>query len=76
MCRDDNFDRVIGILEASGVPFDKATKKSSIRHLGLDSLDMIELAMAIEEEFGLMISDETIDSWETVGDICITVGGH
>lgn len=37
--------------------------------LGTDSLDRVELVMAIEEEFGVEIPDEKIDAYRTVGDI-------
>ena len=36
--------------------------------LGLDSLDLFELAMAIEEEFGVEIPQEDLESIVTVGD--------
>lgn len=37
--------------------------------LGADSLDEVEIIMAIEEEFGLMIPDEEAETFKTVGDI-------
>ncbi|MGL5972246.1 MAG: acyl carrier protein [Oscillospiraceae bacterium] len=37
--------------------------------LGADSLDAVELNMALEEEFDIKISDEEIASLSTVGDI-------
>ena len=36
--------------------------------LGLDSLDLFELAMAIEEEFGVEIPQEELENVVTVGD--------
>ncbi len=36
--------------------------------LGLDSLDLFELAMAIEEEFGVEIPQEDLENVVTVGD--------
>lgn len=39
------------------------------RNLGLDSLDHIELGMALEEEFGIEITDEHLEEAETVGDL-------
>ncbi|MBC6420982.1 MAG: acyl carrier protein [Hormoscilla sp. SP5CHS1] len=35
--------------------------------LGADSLDTVELVMALEEEFGLEISDEVAETIDTVG---------
>jgi acyl carrier protein len=39
-----------------------------IEDLGADSLDIVELVMALEEEFGLDIPDEDADKMKTVGD--------
>jgi acyl carrier protein len=36
--------------------------------LGADSLDIVELVMALEEEFGIAIPDEDAESIKTVGD--------
>ena len=52
------------------VEVDKITKDSKIvEDLGADSLDMIEMLMAFEEEFGLSIPDEDAANLKTVGDI-------
>ena len=39
-----------------------------VEDLGADSLDIVELVMALEEEFGLEIPDEDADKMKTVGD--------
>ena len=45
------------------------TEETSFKDdLGLDSLDLFELAMAIEEEFGVEIPQEDLESIVTVGD--------
>lgn len=41
--------------------------------LGLDSLDMVELVMDVEERFDIDISDGDADHWRTVGDVVATV---
>ena len=43
------------------------TESSFIDDLGADSLDTVELVMALEEEFGVEISDEDADKIRTVG---------
>ena len=43
-------------------------ESSFVEDLGADSLDTVELVMALEEEFGLDIHDEDADKFKTVGD--------
>lgn len=45
-----------------------APEAKFIEDLGADSLDIVELVMALEEEFGLDIPDEEADKLKTVGD--------
>jgi acyl carrier protein len=40
-----------------------------ITGLGLELLDLIELTMALEEEFEILIPDEDAEKWNTVSDI-------
>ena len=44
--------------------------------LGADSLDAVELNMALEEEFGLTISDEALVNFVTVQDIVDYISGQ
>jgi acyl carrier protein len=39
-----------------------------IDDLGADSLDLVELVMALEESFGISIPDEEVENIRTVGD--------
>lgn len=41
--------------------------------LGADSLDGIELVMAVEEEFGVSLNDDELDGLLTVGDVVALV---
>ncbi len=43
---------------------------SLIDDIGADSLDVVELIMALEDEFGVKISDEDAAKLDTVGRIC------
>jgi len=45
-----------------------APEAKFIEDLGADSLDIVELVMALEEEFGVDIPDEDADKIKTVGD--------
>jgi acyl carrier protein len=62
--------RVIKIVsEQLGIAVDKITATSSfVEDLGADSLDTVELVMALEEEFDMEIPDESAEKIKTVGD--------
>lgn len=47
-----------------------------VNDLGADSLDMVELVMAIEEEFAIEIPDEDTDAWKTVDSVIGYVEGR
>ena len=57
------------VVEHLGVEDDKVTQEASfIDDLGADSLDIVELVMAFEEEFGVEIPDDAAENIATVGD--------
>jgi acyl carrier protein len=57
------------VSEQLGIEAGKITKESAfVEDLGADSLDTVELVMALEEEFDLEIPDETAEKIKTVGD--------
>lgn len=64
------FDRVKEIIvDQLGVDEDKVTLEASfVDDLGADSLDVVELVMALEEEFEIEIPDEDAEKIATVGD--------
>ncbi len=66
----DTADRVKKIVvEHLGVEAEKMTEDASfIDDLGADSLDIVELVMAFEEEFGVEIPDDAAEKISTVSD--------
>jgi acyl carrier protein len=58
------------IVEQLGVNADQVTADAKfIEDLGADSLDTVELIMALEEEFGLEVPDEEAEKLQSVGDV-------
>ncbi len=58
------------IIEQLGTAESAVTMEASfIDDLGADSLDIVELIMAIEEEFNIEIPDESAEKVVTVGDV-------
>ncbi|HAE20576.1 MAG: acyl carrier protein [Verrucomicrobiaceae bacterium TMED137] len=58
------------IVEQLSVTADQVTPESKmIEDLGADSLDAVELVMAVEEEFGIEVPDEEAEKLISVGDI-------
>ena len=64
------------VVEQLGVSEDQVTPEAKfIEDLGADSLDQVELVMALEEEFGSEIPDEDAEKLTTVGDAIKYVEG-
>ncbi len=58
------------VCEQLGVSDDEVTPEASfIDDLGADSLDIVELVMALEEEYEIEISDEDAEKIKTVQDV-------
>ncbi|HLJ61676.1 MAG TPA: acyl carrier protein [bacterium] len=72
------FDRVKAIVvEQLGVEAGEVTPQSKfVEDLGADSLDVVELVMALEEEFDLEIPDEDAEKIATVGEAVKYIESH
>ncbi len=57
-------------------PEEVTLEASFLEDLGADSLDLVELIMAMEEEFGLEISDEDAEKIQTVQDAVNYITEH
>ncbi len=65
------------IADQLGVGEDEIKPESSfIEDLGADSLDIVELVMAMEEEFEVEIPDEEAENIKTVGDAINYISTH
>ena len=64
-------DRIIEIIQDQlNIDGVEITEESSFKDdLGADSLDLFELIMAFEEEYGIEIPTDELESIETVGDV-------
>jgi acyl carrier protein len=73
-----DFEKIKAIIvEQLGVDESEVTPEAHfIDDLGADSLDTVELVMALEEEFGIEISDEDAEKIQTVGDVSKYVDEH
>ena len=65
------------VIENLGVEADKVTDTASfVDDLGADSLDAVELVMALEEEFGIEIPDEDAEKITSVSEAVAFVKAH
>jgi len=65
------------IVKQLGVKPEEVTDDASFTDdLGADSLDLVEVVMALEEEFGAQIPDEDAEKIKTVGDAVKYIDGH
>jgi acyl carrier protein len=55
---------------------DDITETTTLDQLHADSLDRIEAGMALEEAFNIVIPDEAIGTWNTVGDVLDWLASH
>ena len=78
MNREEALERVRGILvEQLGVDEEQVTEDASFQgDLDADSLDLVELIMELEDQFGLKISDEDAQKIATVGEAVDYVTTH
>lgn len=74
----DVLDRVIKIvIDHLDADAEKVVENASfIDDLGADSLDTVELVMAFEEEFGVVIPDDAAEKIQTVGDAVKFISAH
>lgn len=72
------FDKVKGfVVDQLGVDPDQVEMDTNLmKDLEADSLDAVEIILAVEDEYGLDIPDETAEKFETVRDLVEYVEAH
>ena len=71
MAKEEIFEKLKDlVVDQLGVEEDEVTMEASMQDdLGADSLDLVDLVMSVEEEFGVKVADEDLENIKTVGDI-------
>ena len=71
MAKEEIFDKLKElVVDQLGVEEDEVTMEASMQDdLGADSLDLVDMVMSVEEEFGVKVADEDLENIKTVGDI-------
>jgi acyl carrier protein len=65
-----DFEKVVTSVFADITRGKEFNKDMQIKDLGIDSLDLVEIVLAAEDEFGITFSDEELNSFKTVKDVC------
>jgi len=66
----DVFEKVKAIVvDQLGVDEEEISPTTTFQSLNADSLDIVELVMALEEEFNLDIADEEVENIQTIADV-------
>jgi acyl carrier protein len=75
---DVTYEQILATIEGVGVSIDVATimPDTSLAKTGIDSLEMMNVFLAIEEKFGIKIPDDDIDALDTVDDIIAYLHKH
>lgn len=71
MAKEEIFDKLKElVVDQLGVDDEEVTMEATMQDdLGADSLDLVDLVMSVEEEFGVKVADEDLENIKTVGDI-------
>lgn len=67
----DTYFKVVSIIaEQLGISEESISENSDVvKNLGADSIDIVQLLMAMEDEFGVTVTEDDADRLKTVGDI-------
>lgn len=65
---DQVLDTIKGVVPKFGVDADDVTMEATLEDLDMDSLDVVEVMQAIEDELGVEVPDEDLEDLTTIGD--------
>jgi acyl carrier protein len=60
--------RIVEALASFGPDVDQVTREASFEELDIDSLDLVELAQIVEDEYGVELKGDDMKALKTVGD--------
>ena len=68
---EEIFERIRSLLASQlDIEEDRITMDSSfVEDFEADSLDVVDMVMSLEEEFGIEVPDEAVENFHTVGDV-------
>lgn len=66
--REEIEDRVVSALVTFGVEPSEINRDAAFEQLDVDSLDLVELAQIVEDEYGVQLKGEDVQNLRTVGD--------
>ena len=68
--KQDTFAKVAGVVSQElHIESNTITPTSTFQELGADSLDMVQIIMKCEEQFGLEIPDDVAETFHTINDV-------
>ncbi len=71
----DYFKKISEIVaDQLGITPDTITRETTFGDLDADSLDVVEVIMALEDEFGVEIPDEVAEKFKNIGDVVDYIG--
>ena len=72
--KNDTQNKVVDIIvEKIGIDKEIVKPAATFQDLGADSLDVVEIIMKLEEQFGLEIKDEDAEKMQTVDDVVVYI---
>ncbi|ATG97570.1 acyl carrier protein [Mesoplasma lactucae] len=64
----DYTDQIIKELKKQGVK-GNLTSNTNLKEVGLDSLDLMDMVVKLEDKFNIMVPDEELENIKTIGDL-------